>query len=202
VDTSGDQILITDVHLHATSGLTGGQMPTVDFRLLLQAVATPAGSPVAIDAGQDGAPAPADAAALAPAPSTVEETGAAGAAEPPAARAPRPRRVRQSATADPTPDPVGRARIRRAPATAKASPAGAKRGAASGTAKKRASKKATRKAAAPAETGGRVYRRMPDDFAAVYRQTSTPAAIADHYGVPRHTAQGWVRRHKTTNAGS
>jgi transposase len=41
---------------------------------------------------------------------------------------------------------------------------------------------------------------MPDDFAAVYRQAGTASAIADHYGVPRHTAQGWIGRHKKQNA--
>ena len=40
VDTSGDQVRITDVHLHAAGGLSGGTMPTVDFGLLLRAVGT------------------------------------------------------------------------------------------------------------------------------------------------------------------
>jgi hypothetical protein len=70
-------------------------------------------------------------------------------------------------------------------------------GKATGTARKKATKKP---ATAPAATGGRVYRRMPEDFTAVYQQASTPAAIADHYGVPRHTAHGWIRRAKATNA--
>ena len=38
VDTSGDQVRITDVHLHAPLGLSSGHIPTVDFALLLQAV--------------------------------------------------------------------------------------------------------------------------------------------------------------------
>jgi hypothetical protein len=38
VDTSGDQVRITDVHLHAPRGLSSGHIPTVDFDLLLQAV--------------------------------------------------------------------------------------------------------------------------------------------------------------------
>ncbi|MEU4221649.1 helix-turn-helix domain-containing protein [Actinoplanes sp. NPDC026623] len=46
---------------------------------------------------------------------------------------------------------------------------------------------------------GRAYRRMPEDFAAVLRQAGTSTAIADHYGVPRHTAQGWIRRQKQTD---
>jgi transposase len=35
---------------------------------------------------------------------------------------------------------------------------------------------------------------MPDDFAAVYRQAGGAAAVAEHYQVPRHTANGWIRR--------
>jgi transposase-like protein len=35
---------------------------------------------------------------------------------------------------------------------------------------------------------------MPDDLLGVYERNSSPAAIAAHYEVPRHTAQGWVRR--------
>jgi hypothetical protein len=61
------------------------------------------------------------------------------------------------------------------------------------TPRKTARKKATPAAASAAE---RVYRRMPDDFTAVYRRTGTAAAIAAHYGVPRHTAQGWIRRQR------
>jgi hypothetical protein len=42
--------------------------------------------------------------------------------------------------------------------------------------------------------GGRAYRRMPDDLAEVYEQTQSVTAVARHYGVPRHTAQGWMNR--------
>lgn len=48
VDTAGDQVRITDVHLHAAGGLTGGEMPSVDFGFLLRAVAGSAGSPAAV----------------------------------------------------------------------------------------------------------------------------------------------------------
>ena len=41
---------------------------------------------------------------------------------------------------------------------------------------------------------GRAYRRMPDDFAAVYQQAGSAGAVAEHYQVPRHTANGWIRR--------
>ncbi|MFV2101620.1 hypothetical protein [Micromonospora sp. LOL_024] len=41
---------------------------------------------------------------------------------------------------------------------------------------------------------GRVYRRMPDDVVDVFNRTGTVTAVAEHYGVPRHTAQGWIGR--------
>ncbi|MEU7632953.1 hypothetical protein AB0C34_23725 [Nocardia sp. NPDC049220] len=44
--------------------------------------------------------------------------------------------------------------------------------------------------------GERAYRRMPDisELRATYKQLGTVAAVAKHYGVPRHTAQGWMGR--------
>jgi transposase len=41
---------------------------------------------------------------------------------------------------------------------------------------------------------GRAYRRMPDDFAAVYQHAGSASAVAAHYQVPRHTGNGWIRR--------
>jgi hypothetical protein len=41
-----------------------------------------------------------------------------------------------------------------------------------------------------------VYRKMPDDFPAVYRRAGITAAVADHYGVPRYTAHSWISRLK------
>ncbi|MET9265634.1 hypothetical protein [Amycolatopsis sp. NPDC004079] len=44
--------------------------------------------------------------------------------------------------------------------------------------------------------GGRAYRKMPEvaEVLAVYEQTGTVTAMAAHFGVPRHTAQGWMGR--------
>jgi hypothetical protein len=65
---------------------------------------------------------------------------------------------------------------------------------------------ATQQASGPAErgrrrirtnatvSGARAYRRMPDDLAETYAQSGSVTAVAKHYGVPRHTAQGWVDR--------
>lgn len=43
---------------------------------------------------------------------------------------------------------------------------------------------------------GRAYRRMPDttELKATYDRIGTITGVAKHYGVPRHTAQGWVAR--------
>jgi hypothetical protein len=56
------------------------------------------------------------------------------------------------------------------------------------------------KAPQPAVPAGRVYRRMPDDLAEVYAQHGTVVAVAKHYGVPRHTAQGWIGRLRASSA--
>lgn len=249
VDTSGDEVIITDVHLHASGGLVGGQMPSVDFALLLRAVAAPA-APTQISAAPVDAPVVADRAAGADEAAdtehrvegVVEADGvvdgaldgagvidlaaaddASPAVEDPAADdraaedptpAPGARRTRRGA-AKATPagtasaEPV-RARARRATTAAKPTEAGkaAKGKVAKGRAGKGQVAKgqvANGKAAADvaATGGGRSYRRMPEDLATVYRQAGTSAAIAEHYGVPRHTAQGWLRRlGRTTAAGT
>jgi hypothetical protein len=66
---------------------------------------------------------------------------------------------------------------------------------ATSVAKRTAAKKtAAKKTAAAREAGGRTYRRVPDDFDQVLRQAGGSASIvADHYGVPRHTAYSWIR---------
>lgn len=59
---------------------------------------------------------------------------------------------------------------------------------------KSAAKKATKRAAE--NSGTRAYRRMPepDQVMDVYRETGSITAVADHFGVPRHTVAGWARR--------
>lgn len=49
---------------------------------------------------------------------------------------------------------------------------------------------------APARRSDRPYRQMPpaDDLRAVFEQVGTVTAMAAHYDVPRHTAQGWMNR--------
>jgi hypothetical protein len=45
-------------------------------------------------------------------------------------------------------------------------------------------------------SGRRAYRRMPDagDVLTAYREVGGTTALARHFGVPRHTATGWLRR--------
>lgn len=60
-----------------------------------------------------------------------------------------------------------------------------------------------RKPAATARIqAGRAYRRAPqdDELEAVYRQTGTIAGVAGHFGVPAHTAQGWITRLRRKHA--
>jgi len=83
--------------------------------------------------------------------------------------------------------------------TVKAAPRPAPRSAKAAAAKRTPAAKATRgrprrATAAAAESQSRVYRRMPDDIAATYANAGTITAVANHYGVPRHTAQGWIAR--------
>lgn len=69
-----------------------------------------------------------------------------------------------------------------------------------------APKKTTRgrRAAAPEAPAkaGRAYRRMPDQeqVVAVYKENPSASVMATHFGVPRHTANGWIRRLKKLGA--
>jgi len=181
VDTTDGQVRITDMRLHAADGLAGGTMPTVDISLLLRAVGTMPSEPPRMAATPAPAPAPAE--AETPTADHVDATPPARAARAraaaPATEPTRPRRAR-AAKAAATPETGRRSR----------------RGSAEGPANSAATKRAAKKAATPATSSGRAYRRMPEDFSTVYAQSSSPAAIAEHYGVPRHTAQGWIRRIK------
>jgi hypothetical protein len=51
---------------------------------------------------------------------------------------------------------------------------------------------------APAKAG-RAYRRMPDqdEVVAAWNESHSASAVATHFGVPRHTATGWLRRLKS-----
>jgi hypothetical protein len=50
----------------------------------------------------------------------------------------------------------------------------------------------------------RVYRRMPDleEVLATFKDVGGVTKLAQHYGVPRHTAQGWMARARKMSSGS
>jgi hypothetical protein len=65
---------------------------------------------------------------------------------------------------------------------------------------KKAARGRRRAAAGNAEAKtGRAYRRMPDqdEVVAAWNQSNSASALAAHFDVPRHTAQGWLRRLRT-----
>jgi len=226
VDTSGDQVRITDVHLHAPRGLASGHIPTVDFDLLLQAVTGTAtasnGQSVAgasALSAPDGAPALEAATAGEPVEQLAVPATSKGRARKAAPRAatptpPRPARARKAAAA-PRDEATASRRSARGAATspkrtgkqaagkatkAKTPPAPARKQTATPSAKRQTPAKRARAAAttaAPA-TSRRVYRRTPDDLAAVFDRVATVTGIAAHYQVPRYTAQGWVSRLRAT----
>jgi hypothetical protein len=105
--------------------------------------------------------------------------------------------ARQLSTATETeePQPVRRGRGARGGRAAgrrgKTSPS---RGAKATTAKATRRSAGSRRAAADSAGGGRAYRRTPDDVAQVFGKVGSITAVAEHYGVPRHTAQGWIGR--------
>lgn len=211
VDMSGDEVRITDVHLHASAGLTAIQLPAVDVSLLMRAVAPHhalAAPPSA--AAKTASSAAADTASAA----TVEESGVevhSAAEESDAGRSPgatEPVATEAAKAADEAPSrrpAAARGRRRRAKEEpAPASPPTAaeprtRRRSRSGASAEAATQKKT-----PSSTEGkkeRVYRRMPEDFSVVARRLNGASVIAEHYEVPRHTAEGWLRRLRAATAG-
>lgn len=53
---------------------------------------------------------------------------------------------------------------------------------------------AAKKTARSSKGEPRAYRRMPDDLTVVANRVGGASAVAEHYDVPRHTVQGWLRR--------
>jgi hypothetical protein len=64
---------------------------------------------------------------------------------------------------------------------------------------KKAARGGRRRGAGPEEApakAGRAYRRMPeqDEVLSAWNETRSATQVANHFGVPRHTATGWLRR--------
>jgi hypothetical protein len=192
-------------------GLTAGQVPAVDLDLLLRAVApatqgqpaipAPAPAPVATPATPPATGTTSDSAETAgtttiagESPSTTEDAAPAENDATPAA----PAETGLADAAEPTPE--ANTTTRKASRTSGNTAATRKRTAAAKPAPlakttSRAAKAAKPKKNSDAGASGseRVYRRSPEDLDMVFQQVGTVAGVADHYNVPRHTAQGWVR---------
>lgn len=200
-ELNGDTPRITDVHFAAgeNQSLSTARLPQIDIAQLLAAVipavaATPAARPIhttaatgpmlditTVAADVDDA---ATASVAVPSPRVPHTAPVVEVEEPtstPARRTRAPRTPAAKHTAATKTVPVRKAATPKAAPTKKTSP-------------KKAPATVDRKASDPvAATDKRARRFMPDDFAEVYRQASTVAAVADFYGVPAHTAQGWVK---------
>ena len=80
---------------------------------------------------------------------------------------------------------------RRRRATKSAEPAAPKR---TGKRTAKAAAEQPAKAKSGKGRGERAYRRAPTDLVDVFGELGGVTAVARHYGVPRYTAQSWIRR--------
>ena len=93
-----------------------------------------------------------------------------------------------AAPAESLPAPAPRRRRAAKPAEPVAAKRTGKRGA------KTASAEQPAKAKSGKGRGERAYRRAPADLVDVFGELGGVTAVARHYGVPRYTAQSWIRR--------
>ncbi|TYC20825.1 hypothetical protein FXF52_29265 [Micromonospora sp. MP36] len=195
VELEGTTARIVELLVRAGEGdgLTAGQIPAVDLDLLLKAVTPAVGGQQAITVPPAAAADdPADSAHLA----ADDEEPTAGTKATQAVDATTPT-VDEPATTTPTKGEAAEAAVPKQTTRVNASTAGATRAAgrkaATGAKATTAGRKARRQTPKGEAPKGRVYRRSPDDLESVYQQAGSAAAVADHYNVPRHTAQGWIR---------
>jgi hypothetical protein len=183
LDTTGGRTTLTDLHLHDSAGLSTGKLPAIDYPQLLAALNTRTPTPITR--------------AAVPATQPTPGRGARPTANPPARKRTRPATTTRAkaprpgtgSTTQVASQPAANPRTRRV--SAKAATAANK---SAPTARKTAKKTATKTAGRVHSGAARAYRRLPDDLAAVYQQLGGATAVADYYQVPRHTANGWLRR--------
>ncbi|PZG01627.1 hypothetical protein C1I99_06290 [Micromonospora deserti] len=194
VELNGATARITELVVCAGEGdgLTAGQIPAVDLDLLLKAVTPAVGGQQALTVS------PAAPAHEAPAGVSVHDEEPAAETEADQPVAATTSTADQPATTTPVQSEPTEVVVPKQASRAKAPSAGATRSRgrkATGAKATTAGRKATKQTAkGEASSGtGRVYRRSPDDLESVYQQAGSVAAVADHYDVPRHTAQGWIR---------
>jgi Helix-turn-helix domain len=189
VDLGASGARITELTVRAGSGdgLVPGELPGFDLGRLMRAIA-PA-----------GATAPAFELSATPSAVTAAASYTTGPAGAPARKtAGRAAAGRGAGTKQTAKQTGAKKAAKAAPGTGRAARAAS--GSAGGT-RSGAGRSATRSSgAAAARTGtsrggtGRAYRRTPTDIVEVFTQAPSATALARHYGVPRHTVQGWLRR--------
>ncbi|MFI2650796.1 MULTISPECIES: hypothetical protein [Micromonospora] len=196
VELEGTTARIVELLVRAGEGdgLTAGQIPAVDVDLLLKAVTPAVGGQQALTVSPAAtADAPADPERLA-----VGDEEPVADTNPTQAVGATTSIAEEPTTAIPANDRAEVA-VPKQPARAKASAAAetraggrkAARGLKAAVSGRNANKQKPKGEASKEK--GRVYRRSPDDLESVYQQAGSVAAVADHYDVPRHTAQGWIR---------
>jgi hypothetical protein len=175
---AGPRITELTVRAGTGDGLVPGEVPGVDLGRLLRAIA-PSSGPAAVrpSAAEPGAAEPAATQPAVAQPAVAESTAVeqvvVGSAT-----------TRKQTTAKQTTAKQTTAKQATAPKTT--------------AARKRT---ASRTVASAEGTGrNRAYRRAPGDVVEVYSQAPSAAALASHYGVPRHTVQGWLRRLRAEGA--
>jgi len=174
VDTDSGSARIIELTVRAVegNGLSAQELPALNLDQLIAAL-TPQG-PTAITA----TPNTTGSGAATPGP---EATSTQPASTEPAEAAGTPASEAAQEPATPAPAARGRSRAKKAARKAPASKAPSR----------------TRQAKAEQPSNGRrAYRRMPEpaEVLAAYREVGGTTALARHYGVPRHTATGWLRR--------
>ncbi|MDH6465736.1 hypothetical protein M2302_005938 [Micromonospora sp. A200] len=196
-------------------GLTAGQIPAVDLDLLLRAIAPTAGGRQAIAtppiAVSDEAPAagavPVDDGGPAAEPTAVQPTAlTTGADEPTATSSPEGANSVEVVVPKQASPATKASKVKKATRASGAGPTHSRAGkpkTATGAKATTTAATATKRTAKGGSSGGegRVYRRSPADLEAVYQQAGSVTAVADHYNVPRHTAQGWIRTLRRRQAG-
>jgi hypothetical protein len=168
VDTGSGSARITELTVRAVegAGLSPQQLPAVNLEQLIAALAPSAQASIAATPHPTEQP-------LAPVNTSAPEVS------------PEPSEPSEPSASSGRAGRPGRAKKAGRKAAAKKAP--------SRTRQAKAEKAA---AAAQPATGRRAYRRMPeaDDVLAAYREVGGTTALARHFGVPRHTATGWLRR--------
>jgi hypothetical protein len=185
IDGAGTRITQLQLTAGNDGGLSVSQLPAINLEMLLAAVLPAAATmptqariePPATAAQPTRAVATQDTGPLQPGQIATEPPAAA---EPPQQRKPTDRAAQTKKGLG----SAGKAATRK-PATGKAATPKPAKAVKAG--------RATRTPAAEDKAAGRTYRTLPEDFADVYRQGGSVAAVADYYNVPAHTVTGWMR---------